>query len=132
MRFDLWSQAEAIAERLGAPGSRVVLGVGSESCLQCTMLALLFDEIAAKSNAQETWLWLWQQEHAPFLPALNPAELPLICSFVDAELIACGRPDLDIAHRSAESLLAGWRMHPQFEPAARLILKRLQVCDWAS
>lgn len=132
MRFDLWSQAEEIAERLSAPGSRVVLGVGSESCLQCAMLAPLFDEIAARSDERETWLWLWQEEHAHFLPTVGTSELPLISTFVDGRLIACGRPDLDTAHRSAESLMAGWRMCPSLEPVTRQILKRLQVRDWAS
>lgn len=131
MRFDPWQGAAAIASRLQAPDSRLVLGLGAEDCVKCALFAPLFEAVAEKDASGAVWVWLWQQEHAEFLGGLYVPEPPLICVFEGARLLSAGRPDLEVGHRSAVSLLGSLTPATGVQAAAGAIRQRLLQVDWA-
>lgn len=131
MRFDPWRDAAAIAARLQAPGTRLVLGLGAEDCVKCALFAPLFETLAEKEADGTVWVWMWQQEHAEFLGGLYVPDPPLVCVFEGARLRSAGWPDLEVGHRSAVSLLGSLTSAPGIDAAAGQIRQRLLRVDWA-
>ncbi len=87
--LDPWTDAQALAQRLRAPGSELLVALGAEAwCDKCKTLRPLFEQLcSAQAPAQVTWLWLDLEEHAEFLGDFVPEDLPLLLRWRAGQLV---------------------------------------------
>ncbi|TDR34965.1 hypothetical protein DFR29_14111 [Tahibacter aquaticus] len=130
--LDPWQDAAFIAQSLQQPGMRLVLAAGSETCLKCALIHAVFEQHAASAPPGELWLWLWREEHTPFLSGIDLADPPRFWIYQGANLVRSGPMHDERIGNDRESFVA---TVPHCEPASMPlhgdIRQRLLAGDWA-
>jgi len=130
--LDPWDDASLIAERILAPGGRLIVVIGAEAwCEKCRKLRPHFDELARLARDPDTILWLDLEEHQEFLGQYIPESLPEVLIYSNKRLVS--RSLLPDGER--ESLIEALRKRParSFENIGEDpgIAQRLTQQDWA-
>lgn len=128
--FDPWEDARLIAERLRAPGSRLLIFLGAEAwCAKCRSLRPQIDALSSTAPANETWIWLDLEDHAEFLGDYLPEDLPQLIVYEGMVVTACKA--LSLSQTALEESL---RRQPAVTPlqADPGILANLLREDWVT
>ncbi|MFB9245432.1 thioredoxin [Massilia antarctica] len=127
--LDPWDHASALAQRLQAPESRLMIVVGAEAwCARCREVRPDVDALAARAPDDETWLWLDMEDHGQFLGDYQPGNLPMMFVYRGQRLVSATFLDNGA---TLERAATGAPMHPDDIPADPGIRARLLQQDWA-
>ncbi|WP_156371910.1 thioredoxin [Acidovorax sp. Leaf78] len=119
MRLDPWSDAQTLAQRLAQPGAQLIVVIGAVAwCQKCRDYLPIFDQQAMRSSPNQNYVWLDVEEHAAFLGAYVPHDLPLRLQYEDGQLSTIKDPQGNSSFENNEI------------PAAQ-IYQRLTAEDWA-
>ena len=86
-----------------------------------------FDVRAQDAPSLETWLWLDVEEHAEFIGAYQPPDLPMLIAYEGTQ-IRCAK-SLDPSCETLDSVLAREGTGRPVDPEIRARLTRI---DWAT
>jgi thiol-disulfide isomerase/thioredoxin len=86
--LDPWLHAEELVRRLKRSGSRLIVVIGAEAwCRKCQKLRPIFDAQAEQAPNNEIWLWLDMEEHAEFIGAYLPPDLPMLICYEKSSIV---------------------------------------------
>lgn len=126
--LDPWLHAEELARRLSRPGSRLIIVIGAEAwCKKCREFRPIFEVRSRQAAPNETWLWLDMEEHAEFIGAYLPPDLPMLVCYENSDIT-----NLRIVEPNA-SALENALTHPEADPGQKDpgLLARLMQENWA-
>ncbi len=77
--LDPWADTQAIAQHLRQPDTELLVVIGATAwCQKCQRLRPGFEQLALALPKQVLPLWLDLEDHAEFLGAFVPPDLPLL------------------------------------------------------
>jgi hypothetical protein len=127
--LDPWDDAHELTRQLKRPGARLILAIGAESwCKKCKIFHPLFETRARQANRDETWIWLDMEEHAEFIGAYLPSDLPMLICYENSILVSMQSITLNaeaLEHALIHSVIEANQQDPG-------IFIRLTQENWAS
>jgi thiol-disulfide isomerase/thioredoxin len=128
--LDPWDDAARIADRIAAPGSRLIVVIGAESwCGKCRSLKPVFEKLARRAQDSNLMIWFDVKEHQEFLGSYLPESLPEALVYEGLRLVSRSL----LLDGDEASLLAALRtdLPDCAEAEDPGIARRLARKDWA-